>query len=155
MSLCLAISSLGISDSAKKTACDHMPYIVTQSKEAGFNPTLILSLMYVESRFNKNAVSRSGACGLMQLIPKWNKERINGKLVRHSCRNIMEPRRNIRLGVAALKRWLESIGSLDRALCGYNAGNVCRKKIKYPSEFAYVKAVKRVQKRIEKRLAKH
>ena len=152
MSLCLAISSLGISDSAKKTACDHMPYIVEQSKEAGFDPTLILSMMYVESRFKKNVVSRSGACGLMQLIPKWNKEKINGKLVRHSCEKIMEPRRNIRLGIVALKRWLKSIGSLDRALCGYNAGNVCRKKIKYPSEFRYVKAVKRAQKRIRKRL---
>jgi len=151
MSLCLAISSLGISDSAKKTACDHMPYIVEQSKEAGFDPTLILSMMYVESRFKKNVVSRSGACGLMQLIPKWNKEKINGKLVRHSCEKIMEPRRNIRLGIVALKRWLKSIGSLDRALCGYNAGNVCRKKIKYPSEFRYVKAVKRAQKRIRKR----
>lgn len=154
MALCLAVSSLGISDSAKKTACDHMPYIVEQSKEAGFDPTLILSMMYVESRFKKNAVSRSGACGLMQLIPKWNKEKIDGKLVKHSCKKIMEPRRNIRLGVVALKRWLKSIGSLDRALCGYNAGNVCRKKIKYPSKFGYVKAVKRTQRTIVKRLAK-
>jgi soluble lytic murein transglycosylase-like protein len=154
MALCLAVSSLGISDSAKKTACDHMPYIVEQSKEAGFDPTLILSMMYVESRFKKNVVSRSGACGLMQLIPKWNKEKIDGKLVRHSCKKIMEPRRNIRLGVMALKRWHKSIGSLDRALCGYNAGNVCRKKIKYPSKFGYVKAVKRTQRTIIKRLAK-
>ena len=90
----------------------------------------------------------------MQLIPKWNKEKIDGKLVRHSCKKIMEPRRNIRLGVAALKRWRKSIGSLDRALCGYNAGNVCRKKIKYPSKFGYVKAVKRTQRTIVKRLAK-
>ena len=152
MALCLAISSLGISDSAKKTACDHMPYIVEQSKEAGFDPTLILSMMYVESRFKKNVVSRSGACGLMQLIPKWNKEKIDGKLVKHSCKKIMEPRRNIRLGVVALKRWLKATRSLDRALCGYNAGNVCRRKIKYPSKFGYVKAVRRVQKRIKKRL---
>jgi len=131
-----------------------MPYIVEQSKKAKLDPTLILSMMYVESRFKKNAVSRSGACGLMQLIPKWNKEKINGKLVRHSCKKIMEPKRNIRLGVIALKKWLKATGSLDRALCGYNAGNICRKKVKYPSRFGYVKAVKRVQKRIRKSLAK-
>ena len=149
MSLCLAVSSMGISSSAKKTACDHMPYIVEQSKASNFDPTLILSIMYVESRFKKKAVSRSGACGLMQLIPKWNKERINGKLVKHSCEKIMEPRRNIRLGVIALKNWLEATGDLDRALCGYNAGNICRKKVKYPARFPYVKAVKRAQKRIK------
>jgi soluble lytic murein transglycosylase-like protein len=153
MSLCLAVSSLGISDSAKKTACDHMPYIVEQSKKAELDPALILSMMYVESRFKKNVVSRSGACGLMQLIPRWNKEKINGKLVRYSCEKIMEPRRNIRLGIMALKRWLKATGSLDRALCGYNAGNICRKKIKYPSKFGYVKAVRRVQRKINKNLA--
>tara|TARA_Y100001970_G_C13899348_1_gene682799 strand:- start:290 stop:778 length:489 start_codon:yes stop_codon:yes gene_type:complete len=152
LSLCLAISSLNTSDAAKKTVCDNMPYIVDQSNKAGYDPTLILSMMYVESRFKKNVVSKSGACGLMQLIPRWNKERVNGKLVRHSCKKIMEPKRNIRLGIVALKRWQKSTGSLDRALCGYNAGNVCRKKIKRPSKFRYVKAIKRVQKRILKNL---
>ena len=152
LSLCLAVSSLGISDSAKKTACDHMPYIVEQSQKADFDPILILSMMYVESRFQKNAVSGSGACGLMQLIPRWNKEKIDGKLVRHSCKKIMEPRRNIRLGVVALKKWLKATGSLDRALCGYNAGNICRKKVKYPSKFRYVKAVKRAEKMIKQKL---
>jgi len=144
-----------MSDSAKKTACDHMPYIVEQSKESGFDPTLILSMMYVESRFKKNVVSRSGACGLMQLIPKWNKEEVGGKLKKYSCKEIMEPKRNIRLGIIALKKWLRSTGSLDRALCGYNAGNICRKKVKYPAKFRYVKAVKRVQKKINKSLAEH
>ena len=154
MSLCLAVSSLGISNSAKKTACNHMPYIVEQSKKAELDPTLILSMIYVESRFKENAVSGSGACGLMQLIPKWNKEKINGRLVRHSCKKIMEPKRNIRLGVIALKEWIRVTGSLDRALCGYNAGNICRKKVKYPSKFRYVKAVKRVQVKINKNLIK-
>lgn len=155
LSLCLAVSSLGITDGAKKTACDNMPYIVERSKEAGFDPTLILSMIYVESRFQKNAVSKSNACGLMQLIPKWNRERVNGKRIKYSCKKIKEPKLNIRLGIIALKRWLKSTKSLDRALCGYNAGNVCRKKIKYPSKFRYVKAIKRVQKRIKRNLRQH
>ena len=169
MSLCLAVSSLGVSSDAKNTACKDMPYIVEQAKAEGFDPTLIVSMIYVESRFEKGAKSTGNACGLMQLIPKWNKEKVNGKLIKYSCEEIKDPKLNIRLGVKALKRWLKSTGSLDRALCGYNAGNICRKPrrskkdspnksfkkhIKYPSKFRYVKAVRRIERKVKRRLTK-
>ena len=161
--LCLVISTFSIQDEAKETACEHMPYIVEVSEKEGIDPITILSMMYVESRFQKNAVSKSNACGLMQLIPKWNKETVNGKKIKYTCKEIMEPRRNIRLGIAALKRWKASTGSMDRALCGYNAGNICRKprrinadkEVKYirnASKFRYVKSVRRVERRIKKKL---
>tara|TARA_Y100000287_G_C14212685_1_gene351771 strand:- start:940 stop:1422 length:483 start_codon:yes stop_codon:yes gene_type:complete len=154
------MSSMSMSDEAKKTACEEMPYIVEQAEAGGFEPTLILSMIYVESRFEKKARSKSNACGLMQLIPKWNKEKVNGKLIKYSCEEIKEPKLNIRLGIRALNRWLKSTRSLDRALCGYNAGNICRKRpkssdakyIKYPSKFRYVKAIKSVQRKIKRKI---
>lgn len=155
VSLCLIISTLNITEGAKKTACDNMSHVINYSNAADVDPVLILSMMYVESRFQKNAVSRSGACGLMQLIPKWNKEEINGKRVKYSCKEIMEPERNIRLGVAALKRWYKATKSMDRSLCGYNAGNICRKKIRNPSKFRYVRAVRSIERKINKALIKY
>ena len=155
IALCLVVSSLNITEEAKKTACDNMPHVINYSKAADIDPVLILSMMYVESRFQKNIVSRSGACGLMQLIPKWNKEEVNGKNIKYSCKEIMEPERNIRLGVAALKRWHKTTKSMDRSLCGYNAGNICRKKIKNPSKFRYVRAVRSTERRIRKALSKY
>ena len=153
--LCLVISSLNISADAKKTACDYMPQIVKQSQEEKIDPITILSMMYVESRFKKNAVSKSNACGLMQLIPKWNKERVNGKLIKYSCNELKEPERNIRLGIKALKRWLKvTRGNMDRSLCGYNAGTICIKKVKYPAKFGYVKAVRRMERKIKRSLSK-
>ena len=163
--LCMVISSFNLSGEAKKTACEYMPYIVEQSQAADLKPETILSIIYVESRFEKSARSKSNACGLMQLIPKWNKEKINGKLIKHTCKEIMEPKRNIRLGIRALKKWLASTGSMDRALCGYNAGNVCRKPrrkdrdsgkkyIKNPAKFRYVKAVRSTERKIRFRATK-
>ena len=159
--LCLVISTFSLQDDAKQAACEHIPYVIEVSEKEGFDPITILSMMYVESRFQKKAVSRSNACGLMQLIPKWNKETVDGKKIKYTCKEIMEPRRNIRLGIAALKRWRVSTGSMDRALCGYNAGNICRKPskkradkkyVKNPSKFRYVKSVRRMERKIKKRL---
>lgn len=161
--LCLTISSFGLSEEAKVTACSNMPFIIKQAESAGFKPSLIVSLIYVESRFEKKAVSKGGACGLMQLIPKWNKEKIRGKTIKHSCKALTDPKLNIRLGIIALKRWLKiSRNDMNRALCGYNAGVKCTKRIrddrgrfkyilKNPSNFRYVKAVRRIQRKLERK----
>ena len=92
----------------------------------------------------------------MQLIPKWNPDRIRGKKKHYTCDEIKSPRRNIRLGIKALKVWLGYPGiggDMNRALCAYNAGNKCRvfknkTRFKNPDKLRYVKAVRRAQKKI-------
>ena len=44
-------------------------YILKYSKENNLKPELVASLIYVESRFDKDAVSNKGAVGLMQIMP--------------------------------------------------------------------------------------
>ena len=105
------------------------------------------------SCFQKNAVSHAGACGLMQLIPKWNSVKIRGKKHTYTCKELFHSRRNIKLGVRALKLWLNMPGiegDMNRALCAYNAGNKCRfpKRIPDASKTKYVKAVRKAQKKI-------
>ena len=159
--LCMAVASLGVSKSEQRTACRYMPYIVQQSAKQNIDPSLIVSMMFVESSFQKKVVSRANACGLMQLIPKWNPVKIRGKKKFYTCKELFQPRLNIRLGIKALKKWIritraESApdapegDALYRSVCAYNAGNVCRsrKRIKDPTKTRYVKKVLSSQKKL-------
>ena len=56
--LCVAITTLGLSKSTEKAACRYMPEVVKQSDAKGIDPTLIVSMMYVESGFQKK-ISRT------------------------------------------------------------------------------------------------
>src|SRR5215813_4095344 len=79
------------------------------------DPCLIVSVMGVESRYNRLAVSPKGASGLMQLMP--------GTAARFGVRNIFDPRENIMAGANYLRWLLDRFGGNVRlALAGYNAG---------------------------------
>ena len=79
------------------------------------SPALVLALISVESAGNTQAVSRSGAQGLMQLMPD--------TAARFSVADSMSPAQNIRGGVAYLD-WLMNKFNDDPilVLAGYNAG---------------------------------
>ncbi|MDE0043473.1 MAG: transglycosylase SLT domain-containing protein [Candidatus Poribacteria bacterium] len=93
---------------------------------------LILAVVRVESNFNPNAVSSSGAVGLMQLMPGTARDL---GLDVPNYRNVLKPthderiderfnpRKNIRGGVAYLKTQLKRYnGSYVRALAAYYVG---------------------------------
>jgi hypothetical protein len=42
----------------------------------GVSETLLLAIIHTESNFNKKAVSKSNAVGLMQVIPRWHKDKL-------------------------------------------------------------------------------
>jgi soluble lytic murein transglycosylase-like protein len=79
------------------------------------DPALIRAVMAAESAFHPFAVSRTGAEGLMQLMPALSNEM--------GVSNAFDPRENIMGGVRYLKRLLDyHQGDLDLALASYNAG---------------------------------
>jgi len=79
------------------------------------DPCLIISVMGVESRYNRFAVSPKGASGLMQLMP--------GTAARFGVRNIFDARENVMAGANYLRWLLDRFGGNVRlALAGYNAG---------------------------------
>ena len=41
--------------------------VFNQSRKHGFNPYLVMAIIFVESRFDRHAVSKAGAYGLMQI----------------------------------------------------------------------------------------
>lgn len=90
-------------------------YIADASSRYGLDHRLIKSVIQVESGFNRLAVSRKGARGLMQLMPE------TAKLMR--VRNVFDPEQNIRGGSSYLRAMLDEFnGDLRLALAAYNAG---------------------------------
>lgn len=81
------------------------------------NPHLVAAVVRVESSFNPRAISRKGACGLMQLLPE------TARRFGLRRRDIFDPAKNLEAGVRYLK-WLSDRFGHDpvRVLAAYNAG---------------------------------
>ena len=95
--------------------------VLAAAKETGLEPEFIWSIIRQESAFNRQAVSRAGARGLMQLMPatarevaKKNKQRVG---------DLFSAERNIRFGSHYLSEMLERFGGNPAlAAAAYNAG---------------------------------
>ncbi|HVT37004.1 MAG TPA: transglycosylase SLT domain-containing protein [Nevskiaceae bacterium] len=89
--------------------------IHAESRRAKLAPELVLSVIQVESRFDRYAVSVSGAQGLMQIMPFWLGE------IGQPQDNLFDLRTNLRFGCTILKYYLErEKGSMVPALARYN-----------------------------------
>ena len=86
---------------------------------AGVPPELVLAVIQVESRFNRYAVSRVGAQGMMQVMPFWKKE------LGRPDDNLIETATNLRYGCTILKYYLDKEkGNVPEALARYNGSTI-------------------------------
>jgi len=89
--------------------------IQTASKAYGVEPSLVHAVISAESQYNQYAISRTGAMGLMQLMPDTAR--------RYGVQNMMDPAENIQGGVRYLADLLVMFkGRIDLAVAAYNAG---------------------------------
>jgi soluble lytic murein transglycosylase-like protein len=97
-----------------------------EASRAELPPELILSVIEVESNFDRYAVSVAGALGLMQIMPFWREE------IGRPDDNLLHLDTNLRYGCTILKFYLEKEqGDLRRALGRYN-GSLGKRK--YPNK---------------------
>jgi hypothetical protein len=90
-------------------------YIEEAARKHGVSFSLIKAVIKAESDFDQYAVSRSGACGLMQIMPDTAKAL--------GIIDPFDPRENIFGGARYLKKLLTQFqGSLPLTLAAYNAG---------------------------------
>lgn len=87
---------------------------------------LVLAVMQVESGFDRYAISRVGAQGLMQVMPFWRSE------IGRPQDNLTDMETNVRYGTTILAHYIEvSEGDLVDALARYNGS---RGRLKYPEK---------------------
>lgn len=99
-------------------------YIVKYSKEYNLDPSLVSAVIYAESRFNSDSISRAGARGLMQIMPATGRtisERIGDS--NFSVDKLLDPETNIRYGCWYLNYLFGNYPDNQNAvLAGYNGG---------------------------------
>ncbi len=110
---------------------------------------LLAAVIYRESKFDAEARSRSGAIGLMQLLPDTARGiAIHTGGERFVVRDLYDPEINVRYGAFYLRRLLRKYDDQRLALAAYNAGqaNVDRWRergggIEFPETREYVDEV--------------
>ena len=93
---------------------NYEPIIAEASKKYNIPIPLIKAVITTESAGNVNAKSSAGAKGLMQLM--------DGTAKDLGVKNSYDPQQNIFGGTKYLRQMLDTFGSLELALAGYNAG---------------------------------
>jgi hypothetical protein len=88
----------------------------TLGQRAQLDPTLILAVMAVESRFNPFAQSPVGAQGLMQVMTRVHDDKYEAFGGNHAA---FDPLTNLRVGVQVLKDCIARAGGLEAGLRFY------------------------------------
>ncbi len=91
--------------------------VFREAKIAGLDPYMVLSIMAIESRFNAKAKNPSGASGLLQVIPRWHRDKIRG-------RNIMDVDVNVEVGIRVFSDCMDRVkDNVSKALRCYLGGS--------------------------------
>jgi len=101
---------------AQNAAVEVVSAAFREGQRHGLDPTLILAVIAVESRFNPIAESEQGAVGLMQIIPRFHMD----KIAAVGVPSILLPEANIAIGAVILKDAIRRGGSDAAGLQLYN-----------------------------------
>ena len=99
----------------KEFRLDLLKNIHREATRVELPPELVIAVIEIESRFDTFAISRSGAQGLMQVMPFWLNE------IGHPDDNLVDMNTNLRMGCTILKYYMNmEKNDLRGALARYN-----------------------------------
>jgi len=99
----------------EKTRLAMLKQIHLEASRSGLQPELVLALIEVESHFDTYAISKSGAQGMMQIMPFWLDE------IGRPDDNLIDMKTNLRMGCTILKYYMKMENDdLHKALARYN-----------------------------------
>ncbi len=129
-------------------------FVKKYSAEYFLEEEFVYAIIKAESDFDERAVSKSGAMGLMQIIPstaKWIASELNET---YSKENMFSSEINIKYGCFYLNYLFSKFNNIDVVICAYNAGEtvvrdwldqdgeLIENKISYPETRTYYSRVK-------------
>lgn len=119
--LCIALSNLSttsmkMSNEGVQTACSQAEHLIETSDLIDVSPFIFTAMLWHESRWLKNSVSKAKACGLSQVLPKYSE---------YTCEELKDPKTSITEGASILYFWYETKGNIKTALKCYNSGYAC------------------------------
>jgi peptidoglycan lytic transglycosylase len=134
-------------------------YIRAHARNYHLDPALLAAVIEEESKFDANAQSRSGAIGLMQLLPATAKGiAVHTGGNKFVVSDLYNPEINIRYGAWYLQHLEQKYGDERTALAAYNAGqeNVDRWRargvgVQFSETRAYVDRVEWLKRKIYRR----
>jgi len=88
--------------------------VAVESRRAGLDPQLVLSVIDIESNFDRHALSHAGAQGLMQVMPFWKE--VYGNVED----DLFNPLVSLRYGCTILRHYLDKYPTAAQALAAYN-----------------------------------
>lgn len=82
------------------------------------DPELLIAIIHKESEFRPKVQSRYGAQGLMQVVPRWHREKLR------PSESLFDPEVNIRVGADVLEEYLaQAGGNMENALRKYSGNS--------------------------------
>jgi soluble lytic murein transglycosylase-like protein len=99
---------------SSKPSAEILQLVARAVRGSETDPRLVLAVIAAESAFDRMAVSRKNAMGLMQLMPETQQ--------RYGVINPFDAAENIRAGTSYLTFLIKKFGNLKLALAAYNAG---------------------------------
>lgn len=113
---------------SEDVSLDELDYILVLTRQCSeeFFPSvptsLVLSIISIESGFKRDLIGSNNDTGLMQIIPKFHKDRISEYIYEENV-DLTDPRLNVMVGMGYLEELMEwSRGGLDLAIMAYNMG---------------------------------
>ncbi|GMR01002.1 MAG: hypothetical protein BMS9Abin19_0348 [Gammaproteobacteria bacterium] len=99
----------------EETRLNMLKKIHLEAARSELQPELILALIEIESHFDTYAISKSGAQGMMQIMPFWLDE------IGRPDDNLIDMKTNLRIGCTILKYYMDmEKNDLHKALARYN-----------------------------------